>query len=55
MRSTSTQNTWLLAAMLLVLAAIVFVVAGNATIGLAFGGLAAMFAVFAFTLTKGTD
>jgi len=55
MRSTSTQTTWLLAAMLFVVAAIVLVAAGSAVIGLAFVGIAAMFAIFAFTMPKGTS
>ncbi len=54
MRSTSsTQSTWLLAAVLMIVAAIALVVLGNVVIGLVFAAVAAMFAVFAFTLSKG--
>ena len=54
MRTMSTQRTWLLAAVLFLIAALTFLLfADNGTIGLLFLVIAALFAVFAFTLTKG--
>lgn len=54
MRSTtSTQSTWLLAATLMAIAGIVLAVIGSVAIGLVLVAIAAMFAVFAFTMSKG--
>lgn len=56
MQGTSTSRMWLIGAVLLALAAILWIAAvGEVVLGLAFLALAAMFVVFSMTMGRGTS
>lgn len=56
MQRTSTSSMWLIGAVLLALAAILWIAAaGEVVLGLAFLAIAAMFLVFSMTMGRGTS